>query len=893
MDADGVNAAGVTETAIIAETAGTAGETVGGSLSDEQLRADVDAIAGATLNLFEREGRGIRIQGLGLARTELNGREVFTVPGGHALSWADVSREWMAGVDTVKTPDASMVEGGLGGTVNIRTKKPLANKNVNLFSVETRSGDLARQLDPKLAVLVGQQWQLGRGKLGLMLNGVAENSHRRQDSIRIQPWVKRTDLQQRDVYVPRGLGWNTRLVEQKQRTLSAGLQWQLDPSLEFMWQSLYSQYDIHGNEYGAGFSDGETALIPALNQEFSYDRNGAFSSGELWSQSWRGNVAGNGVRLNGTTKGFVRRNKTQEHTIGFSYAPAGDWAIKGDLQYIGASTKVLDLSVYTSTYIPDLVLDLSGTLPSYSTRSEHFLTQGENYFWNAAMDHLEVAEAEFFAGRLDSAKQLYGNAYFTALMMGARVSRDNSHIQDAGYNWGSLSDHWNLPLQTISSDGGGYAEYQTVENFFHGEADFLPAFYLPQERFVSNYAWASEVLPEQLKSGEPGTGWRANSFSFEDENTLQNTNAALYSMLLFENNTHSFGGLSGNIGVRVVGAQRKAMGYGEFKKLEDTGRGMPLEELSFADGSFYQLSESAASLHVLPSGYMRMNIAPEMVWRVAASRTLARPSYYQVKPYAQVWAETEIREDTDGESRAVVTRWLGRVGNPLLDPVRVQQYDSALEWQFSESGNVYSAVFYKQLAGAIERQIITEPFSNNGETRDVEVEKLINGGAAQIRGVEFGIRQRLGFLPGALRNVALQTTLTRISSQSNTELAGQALPMEGIAENNVSVSGTYQNKYFSTTFNYHWRDDLLQSSVDVNTRRPTWEKARGRLDASLALPLSHGVQLALEAQNLTNTVTKTEYGAYDGLDGEVDPLHHPSRWSTNERQWRLILRGQL
>lgn len=81
---------------------------------------------------------------LSLVRSELNGRDLFSARGGRAISWEDVTPELFAGVD-VADPSADIVEGGLGGTVNLRTRMPFDAKGQQFaFSADYTRGDLRK-----------------------------------------------------------------------------------------------------------------------------------------------------------------------------------------------------------------------------------------------------------------------------------------------------------------------------------------------------------------------------------------------------------------------------------------------------------------------------------------------------------------------------------------------------------------------------------------------------------------------------------------------------------------------------------------------------------------------------------------------------------------------------
>ena len=57
-------------------------------------------------------------------RNEFNGRDTFCADSARGLGWADVSPELMAGVDAYKNATADLTEGGIAGTVDLRTRLP-------------------------------------------------------------------------------------------------------------------------------------------------------------------------------------------------------------------------------------------------------------------------------------------------------------------------------------------------------------------------------------------------------------------------------------------------------------------------------------------------------------------------------------------------------------------------------------------------------------------------------------------------------------------------------------------------------------------------------------------------------------------------------------------------
>src|SRR3954471_15339497 len=98
---------------------------------------------------YSAEPSGVVVRGLQQVRSEFNGRDTFSATSGYGLSWSDVSPELMAGVDTYKNQTAEMIEGGIAGTVNLRTRKPFDQAGqVFTVSLTQNYGDITQRATP-------------------------------------------------------------------------------------------------------------------------------------------------------------------------------------------------------------------------------------------------------------------------------------------------------------------------------------------------------------------------------------------------------------------------------------------------------------------------------------------------------------------------------------------------------------------------------------------------------------------------------------------------------------------------------------------------------------------------------------------------------------------------
>jgi TonB-dependent receptor len=103
--------------------------------------------------------------------SEFNGRDSFNANSSRGLSFGDVSPELMSGVDTYKNVTADMIEGGLAGTVNLKTALPFDSQGfVGAFSGAVDYGNLAEEAKPSASALISNRWETGIGDIGVMLN---------------------------------------------------------------------------------------------------------------------------------------------------------------------------------------------------------------------------------------------------------------------------------------------------------------------------------------------------------------------------------------------------------------------------------------------------------------------------------------------------------------------------------------------------------------------------------------------------------------------------------------------------------------------------------------------------------------------------------------------------
>ena len=275
-----------------------------GAMPDRSVTETLKRVSGVTVtgfaarddtDHFSAEGSGVMIRGLTFVRGELNGRDVFSANGGRGLSFEEVPAELMAGVDIYKNPSAEIIEGGLGGTVNLRTRMPFDEPGRKISgSLDYNYGDKAKDARPSASFLFSDRWQTGVGEMGFLANISYSELATQSDGIQIQPYSRRgrtpaeqpeglpngegyvydwevgdwvSSDSQRDllldgtdfdhVFVPGGVNWRRTDFDRKRQGGAFAFQWRPNDDTEIYTQFITSKYDMtwreHFMEYaGAG-----------------------------------------------------------------------------------------------------------------------------------------------------------------------------------------------------------------------------------------------------------------------------------------------------------------------------------------------------------------------------------------------------------------------------------------------------------------------------------------------------------------------------------------------------------------------------------------------------------------------------------------------------------------
>src|ERR1700722_7541428 len=149
-----------------------------GAFPDQSASDALQRLPGITVNRLQSnddsthpsgEPTNILIRGLTQVLTQFNGRDTFSADSGRGLNFNDVSPELLSRVDTYKNQTADMIEGGIAGTVNLRTRLPFdQDGHVLVGQAQGNYGDRAKQATPGFSVLGSDSLWTDVGRFGVL-----------------------------------------------------------------------------------------------------------------------------------------------------------------------------------------------------------------------------------------------------------------------------------------------------------------------------------------------------------------------------------------------------------------------------------------------------------------------------------------------------------------------------------------------------------------------------------------------------------------------------------------------------------------------------------------------------------------------------------------------------
>jgi len=882
-----------------------------GKFPDTNIAESLQRITGVAIDRSGGEGQFITVRGLGpeFNTVTLNGRTLATDNDGREFSFDVLSSDIISRAEVFKTYTPNLQSGGIGANVNIVTARPFERPGTHLSGSVSGTYDTLREEISPQGSLVGS-WTNDNNTFGFA-GGVSYSDRKSQrdrvitngfsdragndfintggattgltDDANVEQLPAGARVQQQAIV--------SRDVQDRERiTLNGTAQFRPADNVELTIDGLYTQFDIESfdTQFSGFFSPPFIdPVVDANGTVTSFSRPGldflAANPGLTTGPSQNDNVLTSANREADTflvganldwelsdsvTANFdvsiseANRDGINPFVVLGALAPQSPLIQLPDDAEITTLTNIVgaqDTSIQrlhfvnvNRTVVEDEIFELKGGFDwaannelntvislgaSYSDRTksrdlfDNFSpTQGGSIFcafcgYNVDFDDsiLSQVNLDGFLSGVDGADRIPLN-FLTATFEDAfRVLNDPANINNrARVPFVPPVDDPATPEDEGSPAAIAAAQAEADAAFAAGSADLIAR---------------SNATDSFLGFYDPDFN-PAGSFAVDEKVT------SIYFNSSWESNLGNIP-YSANFGFRIAHTETDSAGVIQpVVRFRETPGDTQLA-VDFAD--FSDLVVSNSYTNFLPSANIKLDIAEDKIVRLAASRTVTRPTL------------TALGVANTFGGRADAPTSTG--GNPTLEAFESTNLDAAFEWYIDDLSFFGVSAFYKDFGNFIESQTTGIPTqvvfpagnaSNPGPTDVIrEVNRLDtrseNGETGSILGLEVAAQKAFENGFGVTANYTYVDS--SINRAEGSAFAG--LDYNGLSPHSFNVSGFYEKGPIQARLSYNYRDEFLVLASDGSAQgEPRERESFGQVDFSAAYDVNDRFQVFAEGINV-------------------------------------------
>ena len=883
-----------------------------GKLPDQNLAEVLENVPGIQITRTAGVGTGVQIRGTNANRTEING--VSTVGSGSGrsgINFEDVSAGIIAAVEVTKAPEAKTIEGSVGGTINLRTIRPLDLKE-QLATVRVQMEESSLSTDsatPRFSGTYGNNWSTDMGDFGF----VGSYSYSESDVTAFRPRVDRDNFvgsdsgaasaQDFDFLPIQFLIQDYDNYEYETENFAGSFEWAPNDNMKLFFDVVLN--DQTRNEessriQASGISDLRDTAVPDVFETVDFgSADGSSGSQNLGSiQAALSGVIP--VQSDGSDGNLRFSSDTNSRLTESEIFSAGfDWQVNDRLSarfevstsnsdsttpYFNTTLNFINPNAATNSSNENgtpFVYDLSGGSLTWAISQDPDLLgpTTEQLLDPANVVLRDVQQSQSVAENSEDAFR----ADFSYLVDWEKLSA--IHSIDFGYRYNetnslrdSVTNSVGLRNMIDSPTGDLFAEILIAgpNNFNDADGrtlyvrDFLT---IDPERVASDPAGVLAILNAAILANNEITGSTRGPISAPTSSTasffdITEETSSMYAQANFE-----AGIFRGNFGLRYVSTEVTSDAFSELN-----GEVTPTSQTS--DYSF-----------VLPRFNVVADVRENVVVRAGWGKDIRRPDFDDLSSAYQF--STSPNPSVN-------------LGNPALKPEEVESFDISAEWYFAPSSVVSIGYFNKKRTGLFVTQNespyeapgtgyrdTTAPCEGGGifnPIADINVfgptpgvgvcvpsSQKVNGeGETTQKGIELaiqydlsGFEEQLGWASGFgfLANYTKQEFSGGDSYWDPTSRAAIVFAANGatdvdmraslldLSENAYNFTVYYEKYGISARARYTWREayrsDDFGSTSSYPWGFPVVQEDRGQLNASINYDVTEQLSVGLEAVNIT------------------------------------------
>ncbi len=881
-----------------------------GKLPDQNLAEVLEGITGVQITREAGVGTGVQIRGTNANRTEING--VSTVGSGagrSGIDFEDVSAGIISAVEVTKSPEAKTIEGSVGGTINLRTIRPLElSETLAVIRVQGEDSSLSTDsMTPRLSATWGDNWSTGSGEFGVVLSA----SYAEQDVTAFRPRVDRDNFVGSTSGVPSAQAFDFLPIQffiqdydnyESETTNFAGtFEFAPNDNVRFYFDAVLNDQERREESsriQASGVSDLTGVSIPTEFETVNFGSlDGSSGMQNLGSieAAVRGVIpveagdADPNLRFSSDTDSRVTDSKI--------FSLGTDWQVS---DRFGARVEVSTSTSDTNT--PSFNTTLNFINPNVAVNSSNengtpfvYDLTGGSLTWGIAQSEpggpttaqlldpanvvlrdlnqdLDIAENEENALRLDFTYDLDW-AGITSVDFGYRYNETSSLRDQIRTNVG-------LRSLAESPTGDLFASILVAGpnnfNAADGRTLYVPDFLIVNPELVaSDPSGVLDTINAAIVANNAITGSTRGPISEPTSSSsayfdISEKTDAFYAQANFE-----AGIFRGNVGLRYLQTDINSLANSEL------------------NGVVTPVTSTASYDFVLPRLNLVADVHEDVVVRFGYATDIRRPDFDDLS--SAYTFSTSPNPSVD-------------LGNPGLEPEEVESFDISAEWYFAPSSVFSVGYFHKERTGLHVTQSespfedpvtgyrdLTDPCEQGGvfnPIADINVfgpvpgvgvcvpsSQTVNGaGKTTQQGFEFafqydlsGFEDQLGWASGfgAIANYTIQeftggdeywgatsraSTVFASNGATNVDLRAQLLDL---SENAYNFTLYYEKYGISARMRYTWREAYRSEDFGSTSSYP-WgfpvvQEDRSQLNASVNYSVNDNLSVGIEGVNLTES----------------------------------------
>jgi iron complex outermembrane receptor protein len=685
-----------------------------GKLPDSNVAEALQRVTGVQITRVFGEGQAVSVRGLQQVRVEVDGRTLLGWSArlsppendqlGRSSGLDSVPSSLFGRLEVRKSPLASQAEGGLGGTVNLVTPKPLSFKeptaSLRVQGVYSENSDT---FEPAITGFATTKFADGR--IGVMIAGEYQKRTSTTQAFERNNFLNRnytgaggTTVQQTPVL----LQYENFVVDRSRLGLNGAIQFEVTPEFTLTADALYSKLKTgrHQDFFAFRLPTGTNPVTNAVVEDGMV-------------------VAGN---ANGTvtTAGQIRNEPTESFLYGLNGKyESGGLTVEADGYY---SKGTIDQTIQIITLqaaapVPGAFDFRDNAIPSLTLGGT--FDPGDYASYNPANNGVRsnrlIGLLEEWTGKLDVAYE-----------------SDSGVTVSAGVRYTDLHARSNAFRSQVTPTRDEIEPYLTLID----AGDFLPDIAGTFPRGFLSTAPTYDYVFNRAQGAQPNP----------DANGLST---------LLPNSQRDY-----DFSERTLAGYLMVSGEGEIAGIPyRANAGVRLASTRLSVDTFLNVGATSTLVtdknrytNVLPSANIAFNITDNFMIRVSGSQTMQRASIADLAP-STFFNATNLS----------VTG-----GNAGLEPPMATQADVSFEYYTGKSSLISGAVFYKDVKNFIANFVTTGVDANlDPQGRELVFSRPENLASAKIKGFEIGIQQFLDFLPSPLDGFGIIANYTYSDSEDN------------------------------------------------------------------------------------------------------------------------------